>query len=249
MLLSSVGYKLPRAMVDLLRVQNDGYSRYKFEGLPFEMLWGIGNNFPTLTLLSREFQEFEPEELGISFSLDGLIAFDGNGHYYWCLDYRENPEMPQVTFVDLENGEYQIIADSFEVFLQTLVLKTEDMWVICSDKKLSELVIIFQSLFSVEIESFDKEAYGYESYRLMFEQDDVFLEPNLVPYAFARPNEGEYADLLLYDGQIAQRYPEIPAEYSLLNIYEPELADHLIEKLRGVLEIVPLETFLDKQTR
>lgn len=244
-----VGYKLPRAMVDLLRVQNDGYSRYKFEGLPFEMLWGIGNNFPILTLLSREFQEFEPEELGISFSLDGLIAFDGNGHYYWCLDYRENPEMPQVTFVDLENGEYQIIADSFEVFLQTLVLKTEDMWVICSDKKLSELVIIFQSLFSVEIESFDKEAYGYESYRLMFEQDDVFLEPNLVPYAFARHNEGEHTDLLLYDGQIAQRYPEIPAQYSLLNIYEPELADHLIEKLRGVLEIVPLETFLDKQTR
>lgn len=241
-----IGYQLTEAMVDLFCVQNDGYSRYGFDGLPFDMVWGIGENFPTLRLLSREFEEYEPKELGIRFSLDGLLAFDGDGHYYWCLDYRETPERPQVTFVDLENDDVQIIAESFEAFLQQLVLKTQETWVICSDKPLSELALVFQSHISMEIEVSDKEADGYDSYRFMLKHDDIFLEPNRVPYVFARQNEGGYADLALYDGKMAQRYPELPAEYSLLMIDNPDLADRLIDTLKGVLDIVPLESLIEK---
>ncbi|UIR57341.1 SMI1/KNR4 family protein [Sphingobacterium sp. SRCM116780] len=44
-----IGYKLPKELVDILKIQNGGYVRYKLSETPHEQIMGIGPYFPSLT--------------------------------------------------------------------------------------------------------------------------------------------------------------------------------------------------------
>ena len=48
----------------------------------------------------------------MSFELDGLVPFSGDGHWYLCLDYRAS-EQPAVAYIDVECDEQSIIAQDF----------------------------------------------------------------------------------------------------------------------------------------
>ncbi|UZJ64619.1 SMI1/KNR4 family protein [Sphingobacterium sp. KU25419] len=78
-----IGYKLPEKLVEILKIQNGGYIRYKIAETPQEQIMGIGPFFPSLT----DFDWAESQQY-VSFELDGLVPLDGDGHWYICLDYR-----------------------------------------------------------------------------------------------------------------------------------------------------------------
>ena len=78
-----LGHGLPRELAMMLSVQNGGYLRYELEGYPLDAISGIGEAHPSLT----HFCWGEEREC-VSFELDGLVPFSGDGHWYLCLDYR-----------------------------------------------------------------------------------------------------------------------------------------------------------------
>src|SRR3974390_343838 len=87
-----VGHRLPNSYIALLRVQNGGYIRYTLPGSVHSQIRGIGPYYPSLTGFDwREAQEY------VSYELQGLIPFDGDGHWYLCLDYRRAQEHHVVT--------------------------------------------------------------------------------------------------------------------------------------------------------
>lgn len=95
---------------------------------------GIGAAYSSLDILNNLIGEEELDYLEFDFSLDGLVAFDGDGHYYNCLDYRKNRDNPQISYIDIECNEEQIIAENFDEFLTMLTLDTEAMWAVKSEK-------------------------------------------------------------------------------------------------------------------
>lgn len=233
-----IGYKLPASLIELLKIQNGGYVRYSLPETPPMQLWGIGKKYPSLTVLANELDEEEYGEF--SFSLEGLIAFDGDGHYYLCLDYRENKDNPQVSYIDIECDEEEIIADNFDEFLNMLTLKTDDLYVIKSELPLSEVVQLFENVLKIKFDEPDFFDYGYENYQAKFGGDWLFLSPNKVPLAFAREGENNFNLLENYKDKTTSRFPEINTNYSILIFYKKELFSSLKEKLNGILDIVKL---------
>jgi len=92
-----IGYKLPSEYLDLLRKQNGGYIRFSLPEMVHDSIAGIGPYFPSLTKLDwGEWQE------QVIFPLQGLVPFDGDGHWYLCLDFRDSSRTPSITHADIE---------------------------------------------------------------------------------------------------------------------------------------------------
>ena len=72
-----LGRALPRELAMMLSVQNGGYLRYELEGYPLDAISGIGEAHPSLTRFS-----WGEERECVSFELDGLVPFSGDGHWY-----------------------------------------------------------------------------------------------------------------------------------------------------------------------
>ena len=81
----TIGHPLPKEYVDLLRQQNGGYIRYRLENRLNEEIAGIGPNFPSLTKV-----QWDDAQECVSFPLQGLFPFDGNGDWNLCPDYRKD---------------------------------------------------------------------------------------------------------------------------------------------------------------
>lgn len=123
-----LGVKLPAALLDLLRIQNGGFTQgfafpvatptsWAANHVPLPELFGIvtdegveteGNLLDTLYL---------GEEDGLP---GGLVLLSGDGDWYLALDYRRR-EVPTVSWIDVVNGEDLVLADSFEAFVEGLV--------------------------------------------------------------------------------------------------------------------------------
>lgn len=63
------------------------------------------------------------EEYGVDMS--GMISFGGNGDLFLCLDYHNNPDVPEVWNLDMDvvpglEG-YYFVAKDFDTFLEALV--------------------------------------------------------------------------------------------------------------------------------
>ena len=86
---------------------------------------GIGPHFPSLTQFDwDECQEY------VSFPLQGLVPFYGDGHWHLCLDYRQTSGNPSVTHVEIECDRESRIADSFADYLTTLRIDVGDDYVV-----------------------------------------------------------------------------------------------------------------------
>src|SRR5688500_6730211 len=91
-----IGYELPADYLNLLRTQNGGYIRFEIPESLGDTIAGIGPYFPSIT----DFDLEEAQEY-VSYPLIGLVPFDGDGHWYYCLDYRENATVPAVSYIDV----------------------------------------------------------------------------------------------------------------------------------------------------
>ncbi|WP_052573096.1 SMI1/KNR4 family protein [Haloferula sp. BvORR071] len=207
-----IGYRLPEAYLALLRVQNGGYIRLGLPDQVHDVIAGIGPHYPAL-----EAPDWDEVREYVSFPLDGLVPFDGDGHWHLCLDYRENPDSPKVTLADVECDHETPIADSFEEYLSLL---TEDMegdeLVLPEVQNITALLEKLGRHLGVTFEDQGAWGNGYPVYRATSKQlqepNWIWISPNTVSRGFVRENDERYEEVRDYLPGQADRYPDLPPD-------------------------------------
>ena len=238
-----IGNKLPTEYLDLLRVQNGGHIRFSLPDTLNEVIAGIGPYFPSITRYSlAECQEF------VSYQLDGLIPFDGDGHWHLCLDYR-NGDTPSVTYADVECDEEQEVADSFADYLALLRVPVKDEVVLEGAGDLEAVALVLSPVLGVVFETTDHLAQGFarKSAHIRSDgaQESVWLSPNLVPSGFVRPDDRRYSELKdLLPGQ-SPRFPEIPPDSCLVDMTAGIRSKVLQACTEARLKVRPLREYFE----
>ena len=239
----AIGYKLPTEYLDLLRKQNGGYIRFALPDLPHDTVAGIGPYFPSLTDFDWEHCIDE-----VSFPLTGLIPFDGDGHWYLCLDYRLNSTVPTVTYVDVESDHQSDVAGTFGAYLTKLRLDIGDIYVIESVTELERATTHLASALGTEFEAPETQSYGYPTHRAALKRNGasgwVWISPNRVKRGFVRPEDARYEELNNMLPGEADRYPGLPANCYLLSATGNALPSVLDAFVRSQLSVNPLSKYL-----
>ena len=180
-----IGYKLPTEYLDLLKKQNGGFIRYTLPETCHDSIDGIGPHEPSLARPDwDECQEY------VSFPLRGLVPFDGDGHWYLCLDYRRDPRHPSVTHADIECDRESRIADSFAGYLAMLQLDIEDEYVLEAVSDLEGLKSDLSATLGVTFDPPDDLGGGCPLHRATsgtrVNQGWLSLSPNTVPRGSSR---------------------------------------------------------------
>jgi hypothetical protein len=139
-----LGHSLPKEFVEILRVQNGGPIRFRLPKSVGDTIAGIGNKFPSLLDQGlADAQEY------VDFSLDDLIPFDGDGHWYHCLDFRSGDRNPCVSYIDVECNSEHRIANSFAEFLKLLELDIDRELVLRNVKDFDDARHRLKKIFGV----------------------------------------------------------------------------------------------------
>lgn len=166
-------YKLPLEFINLLKIQNGGYIRYSLEDIPHEVIYGIGPNLPKI-----EKPDWSLEKEHVSFKLEGLIPFDGDGHWNLCLDYRESNSKPKITYIDIECDSQSLIANSFNEYLLLLEIDTEKKYVIETNNSTEDTILAISNSLKKKFEEPDSWAHGYPIYRTKYRKEWIWISPN-----------------------------------------------------------------------
>lgn len=223
-----LGYKLPTEYIELLKIQNGGYIRFTIKDTLNELIYGIGPYFPSIT--DHDWSEYRDY---VSFELGGLIPFDGDGHWFYCFDYRINETDPQITFIDTECDTEEVIANCFKEYLEILELDTEDNYVIENDLPLEEIINLIAKSAIIEFEIPDRNAYGFPTYRAKFNGSWVWVSPNKVPSGFIRKDDERYNELKAEMNTTSLRFVEISESALFISMSEPEAEQELIAILKN----------------
>jgi SMI1 / KNR4 family (SUKH-1) len=222
---SKLGYKLPNELVELLKIQNGGYISFSLGESPHDTIAGIGPYFPSLT----DFDFGEVQEY-VDFSLEGLVPFDGDGHWYLCLDYRESYSLPAVTFVDIECNEELKISGTFSEYLSLLKLEIGDEKVIEDVANVNDLIQKFSELLECEFLTSGSLAHGYDKYRSALGDESrpewLWISPNEVPSGFVRETDSRYDELKYLMHGRKMRFDKLPE-----NSYILSCTDGVFEKV------------------
>jgi hypothetical protein len=210
-----IGYKLPTEYLNLLRKQNGGYIRFSLPEMVHDSIAGIGPHFPSLTGFDwDECQEY------VSFPLQGLVPFDGDGHWHLCLDYRHNSRTPSITHADVECDRESRIADSFADYLAMLRIDVGDEYVLEGVSDLEKAKADLASSLKTAFDPPDTWAHGYPTHRARLgtksKPEWIWISPNTVPRGFVRSDDPRYAELKDLMPGYASRFPEVPAGSYLL---------------------------------
>lgn len=119
--------KLPDAFIDLLRLQNGGYTHglahpmseptsWAKDHVPLDSLFGIDPDPDSRSCSNLLETEYMTKEWGLP---ERQVLLCGDGHWWITLDYRKGPD-PVVTWLDVECDQDIQIAPSFEKFIAGL---------------------------------------------------------------------------------------------------------------------------------
>jgi hypothetical protein len=215
-----IGFKLPSEYIALLKTQNGGYIRYGLPNSIHNVIYGIGPHFPSITGF-----DLEKAKEYVSMELDGLVPFDGDGHWHLCIDYRKNHSTPCVSHVDIEDNSESEIADSFGDYLRLLRLTVgEHEFVIPSVSDIEAVKSRVANLLSVEFEAPNSYDQGYPIHRgrcgTAKDPQWIWLSPNLVTRGFVREEDRRYKELSGLMAGNAMRFPELGKSSYLLTATE-----------------------------
>lgn len=123
--------KLPTLLIDLLKIQNGGYTKgfaypmtvkttWSENHVPLSELFGIVTDQTIETGQNILDTAYLIEEWGLP---DKHVLLSGDGHWWITLDYRQG-EIPTIRWIDVECDQDIHVADNFDDFINGLV--TED---------------------------------------------------------------------------------------------------------------------------
>ena len=201
----------------MLEKQNGGYIRFVLPDSVHDSIAGIGPYYPSLTRFDWDACEHQ-----VSYSLQGLVPFDGDGHWYLCLDYRRNPRNPAVTHAEIEGGDGDFrVADTFADYLALLQIDIDDEFVLEGIVDIEAVKSSLSMVLGVPFDPPSSLAHGYPTHRASLGSTNkpewLWITPNLVPRGFVRPTDSRYDELRDLLPGCAPRYPELPAGSYLLN--------------------------------
>jgi hypothetical protein len=125
---NELGVKLPDSFLDLLKIQNGGYTKgFSFpmtikttwadNHVPLTEMFGIVLDKNSDSIHNIMQSGYMTQEWGLP---DKQILLTGDGHWWITLDYRKG-DSPSIRWIDCECGEDIHIADSFDDFINGLV--------------------------------------------------------------------------------------------------------------------------------
>lgn len=207
-----LGVTLPRTYLAMLSVQNGGYLRGAVADSVSNTLFGIGEKFPSITRDTARWRPHNKDTGG--WAPEGaakLIAFDGDGHWHQCFDYRERGVdfEPSVTFVDSESQRTTAVAPSFEAYLAAIVDETAERGLRLRDTLTAEAVARrLATHFTVSGPTVDRFSHGYDTWRLALRgtYQWCWVHSNVVPRGFRREKQQ-----VIVTEESTLRVPEDPA--------------------------------------
>ncbi len=127
-----LGVKLPDLFIELLKIQNGGYTKgYAFpmqtktswseNHVPLNELFGIALDKDLNSRHNILLSEYMIKEWGLPAN---QVLLTGDGHWWITLDYRLG-EIPTVRWFDTESNEDILIANNFNDFINGLVPEHE----------------------------------------------------------------------------------------------------------------------------
>ncbi len=125
---NSLEVKLPDIFLDLLRIQNGGYTKGFAFPMTSKTTWA-DNHVPLselfgIVLDKKHKSAHNIMESGYMIQEWGLpekqVLLAGDGHWWITLDYRKS-DLPSIRWIDCECGEDIHVADSFDDFYNGLV--------------------------------------------------------------------------------------------------------------------------------
>ena len=236
---TQLGHKLPIEYIELLKIQNGGYIRYSIAETGHSVIAGIGPYYPSITDLP-DWSDSEDWEL--SFALDGLVPFDGDGHWHICFDYRNQQLEPEITLIDIESSAEEVIAPSFKAYLSLLVMEDENEYVIETNLPIDEAIKQIAAIATIDFEAPDTWAYGYAMYRSKYLGKWVWISPNKVPAGFVREDDKRFDELKSQMETSALRFPELPENALLISTSDEKTTQSLISLLtKNAFSIKPLK--------
>lgn len=205
-----IGHPLPTEYLRLLETQNGGYLRFSLPEMVHDQIAGIGPYFPSLT--DFDWSRYQDD---VSFPLDGLVPFDGDGHWHLCLDYRVNHRQPTVSYVDVECDHQTKIAESFTDYLSQLRFDVRDEeFVLGNVSDVEAIKSQLSDILGIEFLPPDTWAHGYPIHGARTGMPDapqsIWLSPNIVPRGFVRTDDSRYAELRNLMPGNTPRYPNLP---------------------------------------
>ncbi len=245
---ADLNVKLPSAYLACLRLQNGGYIRFELadKNLPHDSIWGIGPYFPNINEYHQALDPEAVEDNGCwaPHDCDRLVPFDGDGHWFICLDYR-NGEEPCVAFVDVEAERDVQIATTFEDYLGLLVPSYgRDILGIRNLASIDEVVNRLRPFTGADFEPASDQDHGYPVRRCKLLSDGVqewiWVSPNQTSRGFVRATDQRYSELKDFLPGEALRLPEYPDVQVLIGCTDG-LRESLVNWcLKDAIEVVVL---------
>jgi hypothetical protein len=224
--------RLPSTYVEMLEVQNGGYLRATWPGLPHRRLDGIGTGFPSLTSVDAWWYGADASaEDWVPAQSELLVPFDGDGDWDLCFDYRaRGPSAePSITYIDIEKGQDVPVAESFDPFLAGLVDEVEQVAIrIYADVELEEFGRVFAAACGQPVTDEGDWNYGHRHLMANMGGPDrwAWISPNRVPAGFRRAG-----DRVVATAETALRLP-LDDACRLLVRFTPDAAEATRAALR-----------------
>lgn len=125
---NELGVKLPPLFIELLKIQNGGYTQgfafpmkqstsWSENHVPLQELFGIVTDKSSDSGHNILMTDYLVKEWGLP---EKQVLLTGDGHWWITLDYREG-EAPKIRWIDCEINQDIHIADSFDEFFNGLI--------------------------------------------------------------------------------------------------------------------------------
>lgn len=234
---AAIGHRLPAAYVQLLKQQNGGYIRLRLPDCVHNTICGIGPRFPHL-----EPPDWSEVRDWVSFTLAGLVPFDGDGHWHLCLDYRDDVASPKITYIDVECDSERPVAPDFENYLKLLAPEVDEgQFVIYSSEGIEAFAQRLARILKVEFQDMGSYAHGYPSFSAQLGVIRRYPQwigvcSNSVPRGFVRSDDPDFESLKAGMTGKAKLYPELPESCLVMHLSEQSR-----EKVTATLKIAGIE--------